>query len=256
MKFALASDLHLHFGNLFLENTENADVLILAGDIYEAVDLPGHHLEHSRIKSFFLDIASKFKEIIWVAGNHEHYGSTYPESHNIIRNWLSGDSRLSNIKFMEKEVVEYGDTRVLCSTLWASMRNGDPLVMHNAKSGMSDYGQIYNWSPTHELKEHRDSLKWLEDNLDPTKKNLIVTHHHPCWMSVQPQYRSGLLQYNFYSELSEWILDNPSIKFWCAGHIHENIKYNVGECTVLCNPRGYHGYEPRTKMFKLEYFDL
>jgi predicted phosphodiesterase len=39
MKVALASDLHLEFGTIELENTESADVLILAGDICQAVDV-------------------------------------------------------------------------------------------------------------------------------------------------------------------------------------------------------------------------
>jgi predicted phosphodiesterase len=39
MKVALASDIHLEFGAIELENTESADVLILAGDICQAVDV-------------------------------------------------------------------------------------------------------------------------------------------------------------------------------------------------------------------------
>ena len=33
MKIAVCSDLHLEFGDIDLKNTENADVLILSGDI-------------------------------------------------------------------------------------------------------------------------------------------------------------------------------------------------------------------------------
>jgi predicted phosphodiesterase len=33
MKIALASDIHLEFGPITLNNDENADVLVLAGDI-------------------------------------------------------------------------------------------------------------------------------------------------------------------------------------------------------------------------------
>jgi len=39
MKIAICSDLHLEFGTISLENTENADVLILSGDICVAKDL-------------------------------------------------------------------------------------------------------------------------------------------------------------------------------------------------------------------------
>jgi predicted phosphodiesterase len=39
MKIAICSDVHLEFGQLQLENTQNAEVLVLSGDICTAVDL-------------------------------------------------------------------------------------------------------------------------------------------------------------------------------------------------------------------------
>ena len=39
MKIAVCSDLHLEFGPISLENTDNAEVLILSGDICVAKDL-------------------------------------------------------------------------------------------------------------------------------------------------------------------------------------------------------------------------
>ena len=39
MKIAIASDLHLEFGDLDFENTDGAEVLILSGDILVVEDL-------------------------------------------------------------------------------------------------------------------------------------------------------------------------------------------------------------------------
>jgi predicted phosphodiesterase len=39
MKIAICSDVHLEFGQLELENTHNAEVLVLSGDICTACDL-------------------------------------------------------------------------------------------------------------------------------------------------------------------------------------------------------------------------
>jgi len=39
MKIAICSDLHLEFGDINLQNTDNADVLILGGDICVASDI-------------------------------------------------------------------------------------------------------------------------------------------------------------------------------------------------------------------------
>ena len=47
------------------------------------------------------------------------------------------------------------------------------------------------------------------------------------------------------SELPRSFFDVPSL--WIHGHIHESFDYDVGNCRVLCNPRGYlqygHGLE-------------
>jgi hypothetical protein len=51
------------------------------------------------------------------------------------------------------------------------------------------------------------------------------------------------------SDLSEFILDNPEIKFWTHGHMHDPSDYMIGDCRVICNPRGYVGYESQANIF-------
>ena len=51
------------------------------------------------------------------------------------------------------------------------------------------------------------------------------------------------------SDLSDLILDNPQIKFWTHGHIHTQFDYMIGTTRILCNPRGYAGYERRAQEF-------
>jgi 3',5'-cyclic AMP phosphodiesterase CpdA len=60
MKIAVCSDLHLEFGDINLQNTDNADVLILGGDICVAADIgrPDPHnimegARSNRITDFF-----------------------------------------------------------------------------------------------------------------------------------------------------------------------------------------------------------
>ena len=47
----------------------------------------------------------------------------------------------------------------------------------------------------------------------------------------------------YVSDLSNLILDNPQIKYWLHGHTHQQVDYMVGETRVMCNARGYAGYE-------------
>jgi len=39
------------------------------------------------------------------------------------------------------------------------------------------------------------------------------------------------------------MLDNSNIKLWTHGHTHYPFDYQIGECRIVCNPRGYDGYE-------------
>ena len=58
------------------------------------------------------------------------------------------------------------------------------------------------------------------------------------------------------SDLSEFILDNPQIKLWTHGHTHEDFDYMIGSTRIVCNPRGYDGYEDRADTFTLKYVDV
>jgi hypothetical protein len=47
----------------------------------------------------------------------------------------------------------------------------------------------------------------------------------------------------YVSDLDDLIFDNPQIKYWSHGHTHESVDYMIGDCRVVCNPRGYYnGY--------------
>jgi hypothetical protein len=51
------------------------------------------------------------------------------------------------------------------------------------------------------------------------------------------------------SDLEQFILDYPQIKVWTHGHTHDTFDYMIGQCRVICNPRGYVGYEERAQEF-------
>ena len=54
----------------------------------------------------------------------------------------------------------------------------------------------------------------------------------------------SLTNFAYYSDLSEFILDHPQIKLWTHGHMHNPFDYMIGDTRIVCNPRGYEGYEP------------
>ena len=78
----------------------------------------------------------------------------------------------------------------------------------------------------------------------------MVTHHAPSKASIKPRYQSDHLMNGAYSsDLSEIILDNSQIKVWTHGHTHDTFDYMIGSTRIVCNPRGYAGYEERAREF-------
>ena len=81
---------------------------------------------------------------------------------------------------------------------------------------------------------------------------MVVGHHAPSSLSVHERFvRDTIMNGGYYSDLSEFILDNPKIVLWTHGHMHDPCDYMIGDTRVICHPRGYPGenawyknYEP------------
>jgi len=148
MKVAVASDLHLEFGPLELQNDENADVLVLAGDICVARDLKQRDVygvmestRSSKLHDFFQGASEKFKHVVYVAGNHEHYDGDFATTYTKLKANLA---YLSNVYVLDKEVKVIDDVTFVGGTMWSSMNNRDPLTMFHIKSMMNDFKGVEN----------------------------------------------------------------------------------------------------------------
>lgn len=87
----------------------------------------------------------------------------------------------------------------------------------------------------------------------PWQSMVVVGHHAPSKLSTHPRYaREKLMNGGYSSDLSEFMLDRPAIKLWIHGHTHESFDYMIGTCRIVCNPRGYVGYESRAQHFTLK----
>jgi hypothetical protein len=92
---------------------------------------------------------------------------------------------------------------------------------------------------------------------DPEGKFVVVGHHAPSKLSTHPRYQNDTLMNGGYSSsLDFFIEDHPQIKLWTHGHTHETFDYVIGETRVVCNPRGYDGYEERAEKFKLKFIEV
>jgi len=277
MKIAVCSDLHLEFGDLTLKNEENADVLILSGDICVAKDLAFKESTRSETwMAFFEQVSAEFKNVIYIMGNHEHYHGDFAKSYGYLKDALKD---LTNIHVMEKEFVTFDGVTFVAGTLWTDMNKEDPSTLYGIKGYMNDYRIIEDsanpvhyrdsdgnfhtrtgkFSPEQSVVEHKAMLKLIDDVCSdlPSGKIVVVGHHAPSKLSTKPQYEDDVMVNGAYSsDLSAFILDRRQIKVWTHGHTHHNFDYMLGSTRIVCNPRGYINYEGQADEFKLQYVEV
>jgi predicted phosphodiesterase len=272
MKIALASDIHLEFGGLDLKNP-GADVLVLAGDVCIAHDLKSYLKNRglnipttftfnkgSRFYDFFKACKENFEHVIYIAGNHEFYHNTHEETLETLYD-LSSEL---NIHFLDNSFVEINGVRFLGGTLWTNMKNLDALTMLDCGEWMNDYKQIRLASqgyrklkPKDTVEFHSKSLTWLRSQLQTVSKTVVVTHHAPSELSRHPRYHPDeSTNWAYYSNLEGLVLDNTQVALWCHGHTHEPHDYVLGTTRIVCNPRGYVGYESRAEEFQLKVLEI
>lgn len=283
MKIALASDLHLEFGRISLEN-DGADVLILSGDIIVAKDLlerdayniRGDHDRSNIFHTFFQECSARFPHVLMVMGNHEHYHGDFSKSHGILRDRLA---YLRNLHVLDKERLTIDDVTFIGGTLWTDMNKEDALTLYHIKSMMNDFRIVHNsnrevsfkdsegkfhtrlakFCPEDAVEDHKAMMEFIRHSIEGKfdEKFVVIGHHAPSKQSTKPRYIDDVLMNGGYSsDLSEFILDHPQIKLWTHGHTHDKFDYMIGSTRIVCNPRGYIGYEDTADYFKLEYIDV
>jgi DNA repair exonuclease SbcCD nuclease subunit len=185
MKIAICSDVHLEFGQLELENLQDAEVLVLSGDICTAVDLRVtdsilSSAKTDRYMEFFTACSKNFPHVVYVMGNHEHYHGDYADSIVHIKHALK---HLENIHVLDKEVWEHGDHVFIGGTLWTDMNGEDEMTMHHVQRRMNDFqicknsSRVVNYK-TYEPKQKPEGMSGEEFNLLPYEqryKNVFKT---------------------------------------------------------------------------------
>jgi len=299
MKIAIVSDAHLEFGDLDFTNDENADVLILGGDILIASELKDFAYDDSsnivtathtmraraeRYVNFINRCCERFPQVIYITGNHESYHGDFAESYKIIKGTF-GD--IHNLHILDKEWRIINGVLFFGGTLWTDMNGEDPATLHQIAYMMNDYRGVKNsaktvqyrvptydddnqetwtfkerpanFTPQDSVEDHKAFLRELDAviALHPGMTTVVVGHHAPSKASTHPRYRTEVITNGAYStNLDNWILDRRQIKLWCHGHTHEDFDYMIGTTRIVCNPRGYDGYEARADDFKLKYVEI
>lgn len=279
MKLAICSDLHLEFGDLYLANEQNADLLILGGDIFVACELKdwlhdesAHIITTSasqkaradRYFNFVRQCLDEFHHVIFIMGNHEHYHGDYAETAKTISDTFGV---FNNFHFLDKQHKIINDVLFYGGTLWTDMNGEDPITMYQIRTMMNDFNCVKNtgeegkkvFMPEDAVEDHFAFRRGLDAVLQqhPDLPTVVVGHHAPSRASTHPRYKTEFVMNGAYStNLDDYILDRRQIKLWTHGHTHEDFDYMIGTTRVVCNPRGYDGYEARADNFQLKYVEV
>ena len=234
MKIALLSDLHLSVHPLDVPPTQ-ADVVVLAGDLHR----PAQAMAWARQFS---------QPTLFVAGNHEFYGSDLATTLAQLREQAQG----SSVRVLERSEWRHGGVRFLGCTLWSDYRLFDSPEqreegLRKAQEFVRDFSRIgiapdfpERFTPAVSQLLFEQSVAWLEERFaEPFDgKTVVITHFAPARGSIAAQFAGSPLNACFVSDLEERILRwQPAL--WLHGHVHDGFDYRVGSTRIVANPRGY-----------------
>jgi predicted phosphodiesterase len=242
MKIHLLSDLHLEFAEFDYVLPDGADILILAGDIGVERKTEDGYIPMG------IEFASSLPiKTIYIAGNHEFYTDDKKRTMSVIRNELQFHSdKYDNVLYAENQVYIEQDVMFVCCTLWTDFGEADFFLMNDAKYAMNDYRYIYKngahgpekISPQYIYMLHKESLTFVEEmgKLPFKGKKILVCHHAPSYKSVPNRYEGHRMNAAYCSNLENTL---QNYDFCFHGHMHNSVDYQIGNCRVVANPRGY-----------------
>lgn len=248
MKIQLVSDLHLEFSPIDITNTNNADVLILAGDICVANYFSRGEASPLRAiadgwREWFWDTCAQYDQVIYILGNHEHYKGRFYETFDVLQKALA---HVPNLHILDQTWIDIGDYRFVGGTLWTNFDfcGVKALIV---RDGLNDYSSIQGKDyrklvPAETSLYNQQMLRLIDAQCSTDRKIVVVGHHAPSYRSVHERYVKGIyasLNPGYASHLDNFILDHPQIVAWIHGHTHDSFDYEIGDTRIVCNPRGY-----------------
>lgn len=244
MRLQIFSDVHFDvIAGYEPELASGVDAVVVAGDLCEGIERGLRWLRHHLGTAI---------PIVFVAGNHEFYGTERPAE-------CQHGGRIAaklGVTMLDDETDVIGGVRFVGSTLWADFALfGDGLrdaVMQSAARLMPDHRLIREspdpsdlLTPLAAAAQHARSRAWLDRALGRRfdGKTVVVTHHCPHVLSVAAKFKDDLLTPAFVSDLSGMI-EKHQPALWVHGHTHASFDYRVGATRVVCNPHGYGNENP------------
>ena len=250
MKIRVLSDLHIDVNEDYPLKLENKDTFtIIAGDT------AGYMYTGIRW------IQENVRQGIVISGNHIVYSPDARPIQDLKKDWAHAFPPEAAVTYldqmtgvMSKDVNNILFIGTTLYTDYALSTDVSPeysmrLACH-PRRGMNDFrygytkgndGNVRHIHPTDYQRWFIESKKEITRLVksNPNKEIVLITHH--CPSSKCGVYHEELSA-SYASDLDDFIKDNPNIKLWVTGHIHQRKHFRIGNCLVLMNPRGYEAY--------------
>jgi len=227
MKIRVMSDLHIRRHDDFPFQQLDEDVVIFPGDIAEGTHGCGW------IKRQKITVP-----VIYVPGNHEYYGQNIGTLNNEFR-------RVKHCNILNNQVHEIGDVVFVGTVLWTDFNvfGNQPLHAELTRRALNDYIWIqrkwHRFTPDDQIAYNKVAIRFIErvvKNKNPNKKYVLVTHHCAEW-SIDTRYKNDPVTAGFATKLPYGL--EQEFCLWVHGHTHTAFNYKIGDCRIVCNPRGY-----------------
>lgn len=234
MRIQLMSDLHFEYhrdrGRQWISTLDSygVDVLILAGDIAEVRE--GHLAE---VLGLFLE---RFKQVVFVPGNHEYYGSTILEAGQTFES-LNAD--FEHLHILRRESVTIKGQRFVGASLWFTERFDEEHV--GLEGRLNDFHKIGGGFKQWVYQEAKRDSEFLLTSVQ--EGDVVITHHIPSSRGVATKWQSVIDGFGrfFVHALPEEVIQKS--RLWCHGHGHDSVQTQIGAHTLVANPFGYLGVE-------------
>lgn len=243
------SDLHGHLPD-FKRDTDSGEICIVAGDLAEFSN------KGVALTTLIEGLCERFKEVIFVPGNHEYYGTSILQ---LIPKLKSKTSHLDNFVLLQDgDSIERDGVTIIGATMWSDVTD----ITTDWELLMNDHKYIRHGTTLEPWKRklrandttiihmrHVDIINKLLQNIEGP--SIVITHHAPSSKSIDPRFEGSALNpaYSTDIELDKW----PT--YWIHGHIHRYADYKHNGCRVLCNPGGYQSeytdFKPLDNHFEL-----
>jgi hypothetical protein len=228
------SDLHIELYDNYPEIKNDAEILILTGNI-------GNPYRNIYI-NFLKSVSKNFKKIFLITGNYEYYfhGNSIKDTDKHIENIIQ-EKNLENIIFLNNKIYDYNNFRFIGTTLWSKINDNDQQLLSPYFNYITDFNVLKNNEK--EIIKNYNTL--FDKNYEFLKKSITeshlpivaITHNLPSYKLIDVKYLNLVTNKYLASNCEELMTSN--VLYWFYGNTHKENDCIINNTRLLCNSNRY-----------------